>query len=105
MYKSKEKFVLGQKAFKDEQISCKCSFKLGTHLAILYACLSEFDRLQKSPVTGLSLRFQVAGELKLVGGGTKRQARRGGGYEACPPQKMLECRGPAASEKKNGNPF
>ena len=25
--------------------------------------------------SGLSLRFQVAGDMKLVGGGTKRQAR------------------------------
>ena len=29
--------------------------------------------------TGLSLRFQVAGDMKLVAGGTKWQARGGGG--------------------------
>ena len=39
---------------------------------------------------GLSIRFQVAGDMKLVAGGTKRQAGGGGGSEAYPPKKILK---------------
>ena len=37
---------------------------------------------------GLSLRFQVAGDMKLVAGGTKRQGRRGLRHAPPPPRKF-----------------
>ena len=41
-------------------------------------------------ITGLSLRFQVSGDVKFVAGGTKRKLVGGGRSEACPPpQKIL----------------
>ena len=53
-----------------KQVNGKCTQSFKTIPNIIF---------QNMLPAGLSLRFQVAGDMKLVAGGTKRQAGGGGG--------------------------